>query len=155
MADGEENRPPLNGTFPRVWYKLEFTLNHANVRYLRALVWPQNLPLWPSQDCTTLWDYRESLSLAGQVLSLEWRKLKLQYQNWHKWFKVHPVHFGMFSTWISMSDIRCVEICWTTCNDATWSRTFARYFFKVIWDNHGQVIWHFSSKIFLFKHVQF
>jgi hypothetical protein len=28
----------------KVWYKLEFTLNHVKVRYLRALMWPQYPP---------------------------------------------------------------------------------------------------------------
>ena len=90
------------------------------------------LRLRPGQDCTTLWDYLKSLSPAQQVLSLEQRQLKLQYQNWSKWFKVHPihVHVGMISTWISMSDIRRVDDCWTTCNDATWSCTLTWYILK-------------------------
>ncbi len=79
-------------------YELEFTLNHANVRYLWALVWPQYLPPETQPRLhNPLWDYLKSLSTARQVLSLEQRQLKLQHQNGYKWFKVHPIHFGMFS----------------------------------------------------------
>jgi hypothetical protein len=118
-------------------------------------------PLRPGQDCTTLCDYLESLSAAQQVLSFDRRQLQL-----HKTAETaipkltqmvqSPPHtfWYSFSTWISMLDIRSVENYWTTHNDANWLSTLVQYFFKVIWDNHGQTIWQFSSKIFLFKHVQ-
>ncbi len=79
-------------------YEYEFTLNHAMSDIFGHSCGLNIHPLRTGQDCTTLWDYLEGLSPALQVLSLERRHLKLQWQNWHKWFKVHPVHFGMFST---------------------------------------------------------
>ena len=81
-----------------LWYEYEFTLNHANVRYFGHPCGINIHPLRTNQDCTTLWDYLEGLSPALHVLSLEQRHLKLQWKNWHKWFKVHPIHFGIFST---------------------------------------------------------
>ena len=82
-------------------YGLELTLNHDMSDIFGQSCDLNIQSLAPSQDCITLWDYLKGLSPALQVLSFDGRQLQLHCHNkpkMTKWFKVHPVEIGMFST---------------------------------------------------------
>ena len=80
------------------WYRSKFTLNHANVKYIWSLVWPQYAPpetrprlhnplglsqgLKSSSTCPQI-----GVTAAAIAMPLQWT-----------WFKVYNVENGMFST---------------------------------------------------------
>ena len=118
-----------------VWYwlacrhflQVRIHFEPQNVRYLRALVWPQypHPENWPRlhNPLGLSWGLKSSSTgpqLGAKTPETAMTKLTQMVQS--------PPHTFWYVFYVS--DIGSVENCWTTRNDANWSRTLARYFFK-------------------------
>ena len=133
-----------------IWYEYEFTLNHANVRYLWALVWPQYPPPENRPRLHNPLGLSWGLKSSSRGPQLGVKTTETAMPELTQMVQSPPCTFWYV---FYMSDIGSVELCWTTRNDANWSRTLAWYFFQVIRDNYRQTIWHFLSKNIFCKRV--
>jgi hypothetical protein len=80
------------------WYGSKFTLNHANVRYIWPLVWPQYAPPETRPRLHNTLGLSQGLesSTAGPQIGVKTAAIAMQLQG--KLFKVYNIENGMFST---------------------------------------------------------